>query len=348
MTAFVFFVIAASSFAGIHVVRRRVHVHEDRFRPAPADRLGGGDEGVRHGDHLVPGPDPKAQQGQPEGVRAAADPGGELRPAERGELLLELGDERAAREGGLVEHLLDRVRDLPADRLVLGFQVQEGYFHFFFSSVIFRKTFAGFPATIVPGGTSFVTTLPAPDDRLLPHRHAGEDRRAGADRGAFLDERRDADPVRLRLEPASFDRGPGVHVVDEGDVVADEDVVLDRHPLADEGVAGDLAVPADLRALLDLDEGADLAVVADLAAVEVDEVVHLHPFAELHGGGDLLQRIRARSSSRPPLRPGPGRRPGSGRSRPSRRRFSASGRRPRGSGSPAARPGRSNRGSSPS
>src|SRR5512140_3692133 len=153
---------------GIHVVGRRVHVDEDRLRSAPADRLGGGDERVRHGDHFVPGPDSKAEQGCPKGVRAAPHPGGELRPAERGELLFELRHERAARERGLVEHLLDRVRDLPADRLVLGFQVQVGNLHRFFSSVIFRSTFAGFPATIIPGGTSFVTTLPAPTIDFSP------------------------------------------------------------------------------------------------------------------------------------------------------------------------------------
>ena len=233
----------------VHVVRRRVHVDEDRLRAAPADRLGGGDEGVRHGDHLVPGPDPKPQQGHPEGVRAAPYPGGELRPAERGELLFELRDERAAREGGLVEHLLDRVRDLRADRLVLGFQVQEGNLHCFFSSVIFLKSLRRVPGHDRPRGDVLRHHAARAHDRLLPHRHAGEDRRARADGGALLDERRDADPVRLRLKPAPLDRGPGVHVVDEGDVVADEDVVLDRHPLADEGVAGDLAVLPDLRAL---------------------------------------------------------------------------------------------------
>src|SRR4030067_3253012 len=81
---------------------------------------------------------------------------------ESGNLLLELGDKRTAGEGGLVQHLLDRRGDLILDRLVLGFQIQEGDLHDFSPSVIFRRTRAGFPATIVSGGTSFVTTLPAP------------------------------------------------------------------------------------------------------------------------------------------------------------------------------------------
>ena len=237
-----------------------------------------------------PGPTPRASRASQRASVPLPTPAANCVPQNDGELLFELRHERAAREGGLFEHLLDRVRDLRADRLVLGLQVQERDLHFFFSSVIFLKTFAGFPATIVPGGTSFVTTLPAPTIAFSPTVTPARIVDARSDGGPLLDQRRDADPVRLRLKPASLDRGPGVHVVDEGDVVADEDVVLDRHPLADEGVAGDLAVLPDLRALLDLDEGADLAVVADLAAVEVDEVVHLHPFAKLDGGGDLLQR----------------------------------------------------------
>src|ERR1700722_11192828 len=38
----------------------------------------------------------------------------------------------------------------------------------FDSSVTYRKTLAGFPATIAPAGTSFVTTLPAPTIAFSP------------------------------------------------------------------------------------------------------------------------------------------------------------------------------------
>ena len=134
-----------------------------------------------------------------------------------------------------------------------------------------------------------MTTEPAPDDRPLADRHAGQDGRARADRGALLDEGRDDLPVGLGLEAPAFDGRPGVHIVDKGDVMADEDVVLDGHALADEGVRGDLAVLADKGVLLDLDERPDLGAVADRAAVEVDEGEDLDVFPQLDVGAILCR-----------------------------------------------------------
>src|ERR1700730_1741777 len=55
-----------------------------------------------------------------------------------------------------------------------GYQSQKRIFfvvwHYLFlgAAVMLRSTFAGFPATIVFAGTSFVTTLPAPTSAFSP------------------------------------------------------------------------------------------------------------------------------------------------------------------------------------
>ena len=75
----------------------------------------------------------------------------------------------------------------------------------------------------------------------------------------------------LRLSIRS--RGPGVEVVDEGNVVTHKDVVLDGDPLANEGMSGDLAVLSDFGPLLNFHKGHDLRAIADRAAVEIDKIV---------------------------------------------------------------------------
>ena len=139
---------------------------------------------------------------------------------------------------------------------------------------------------MVQGGTSLVTTAPAPT--IAPSPIVTPARMVAL-------EPTDA-PFRMNVgttfQSASVCRAPAgrrrprVHIVDKRHVMADEDVVLDRHAFADEGVGGDLAVPADEGALLDLDEGPDLGIVADRAAVEVDEGENLDVLAQLDVGRD--------------------------------------------------------------
>ena len=125
---------------------------------------------------------------------------------------------------------------------------------------------------MVSGGTSRVTTLPAPTMARSPMTTLAR---------MVAPEPIDAPAltsVRSTFQSFSVCSSPsdvvarGIRVVDEHHAVADEHVVLDRDAFADERVARNLAAPADGGVLLDLDERADLGVVADLAAVEVDEL----------------------------------------------------------------------------
>ena len=122
------------------------------------------------------------------------------------------------------------------------------------------------------GGTSLVTTLPAPTMAFSPMVMLERIVAPGADRCSLLDYRSLDLPVGFGLQLPVGGRGPRIAVVDEHHAVADEDVVLNRDAFADERMARDLAALADAGVLLDLDEGADLRFVADLATVQVDEL----------------------------------------------------------------------------
>jgi len=121
----------------------------------------------------------------------------------------------------------------------------------------------------------------APDDRVYTDRYSAENGGARPDRRAFFDPGWHDLPVGFSLQTAAADRGPGIFVVYESDVVADENVVLDRHAFADKSVTGNFAVFADKSVLLDLHERADLGVVADRAAVQIYEIKNFHVLAEL-------------------------------------------------------------------
>ena len=113
------------------------------------------------------------------------------------------------------------------------------------ASLIARNTLAGFPATMVSGGTSRVTTLPAPTMARSPIVTFASTGGAGADRRALLHDRVLDLPIAGGLQLSGRGRRSRIGVVDEHHAVADEDVILDRHALADEGVARDLAPPAN-------------------------------------------------------------------------------------------------------
>ena len=122
------------------------------------------------------------------------------------------------------------------------------------------------------GGTSRVTTLPAPTMACSPmttlERIVAPD---PIDAPVCTSVGSTFQSCSVWSSPVGG-RRPRIRVVDEHHAVADEDMVLDRDALADERVARDLAAPADRRVLLNLDERADLGLVADRAAVEVDEL----------------------------------------------------------------------------
>ena len=74
----------------VDVEARLVHVHEDRPRSREQDAVGAGDEGERDGDHLVPRPHSRGEQGQVQRRRPGAR-GNRVRHADEvGEALLQL------------------------------------------------------------------------------------------------------------------------------------------------------------------------------------------------------------------------------------------------------------------
>src|SRR5271163_1452940 len=116
------------------------------------------------------------------------------------------------------------------------------------------------------------------DHRARPHNGVfsnagiGENGRAGADRGSFLNYRSFHAPVSFGLQAACGGCRARVEIVNEHHTVSDEDVVFDVHAFTNKRVARNLAAFAYGRVLLYLDESSDFGFVANLAAIEVDEL----------------------------------------------------------------------------
>ena len=87
-----------SQFCRIHVVRVLIDVHEFRKRSRLRDGLGGGDEGVRYGNHHVARLHSAGHEGEAQSVRAAADGYRIADIAEGGKCLLKLFHHRTANE----------------------------------------------------------------------------------------------------------------------------------------------------------------------------------------------------------------------------------------------------------
>ena len=138
---------------------------------------------------------------------------------------------------------------------------------------------------------------------------ASQQRGAGSDRGAALDDRTLAIPIGLRLKLAVGAGGAGIAIVDERHTVPDEHFGFNRDALADECVTANLATAANLRSLLDFNERPDLCSIADFAAVEVDKGENLYVAAKLNvsrnpfavGNADRSQAHRFRERKLPEL-----------------------------------------------
>jgi hypothetical protein len=76
----------------------RIHVDQDRLRSSRVDRLNGGDERVRHGDHLSPRRHPERDQSKLNGDGAVADTDAVIGSAELSEAALEVLDIGPERE----------------------------------------------------------------------------------------------------------------------------------------------------------------------------------------------------------------------------------------------------------
>ena len=134
---------------------------------------------------------------------------------------------------------------------------------------------AGLPATSALSGTLRVTTAPAPTVANRPDVVAGDDDRAGADRGAVR--RRIGLTVqssaRASRPSAVIDRGnrslvrialgPMNTPSSDGHAVVDQRRVLDLHPIADDDSLVDERVATDDAVGADLCAGPDLCSVPD-------------------------------------------------------------------------------------
>ena len=237
----------------IHGVGLRVDVDKIRLRAGLGNRFGGRDERVRHGHDDVAGRTPAAVNAN----RSASVPlftptqyfasqnsansrsnpstaGPPMNPAVCKSRLENLHQFRLESPDGASpnrqrEFFRSRVISLP-----LGMTLR-----------IERNIFAGLPATITFGGTSRVTTLPAPTMAFSPIVTLRKNRGAGTDRSAALHQRlfRRCQSFSV-CSPPSAVVAPRIRIVDERHAMADENVVFDGHAFADESVAGNLAAPA--------------------------------------------------------------------------------------------------------
>src|SRR6266852_3010989 len=124
----------------------------------------------------------------------------------------------------------------------------------FFSSLTNLKNFAGFPATIAFGGTSFVTTLPAPTIAFSPI--------------VTLHKIVEPEPIDAPSHTRVFSTFQSASVCKPPPLaVAHKHVVLDVHSFADKCVARNLAAPPHSRILLYFHKRADLRFISDFAAV---------------------------------------------------------------------------------
>jgi len=148
-----------------------------------------------------------------------------------------------------------------------------------------RKSLAGLPATIALGGTSLVTTLPAPTIAFSP---------------MTICERMVApEPIEAPVLTTVFStfQSPGKRSVDEYDSMANEDVILDGHPFAHECVTGDFAVTSDDCVFLHFNECADLGGIADCTAIQIDEGSELHVLPQLDVRSDALHFVHRATAS---------------------------------------------------
>src|SRR3989304_2064233 len=133
--------------------------------------LHGRDERVGDCHGRVAGLYSRGHWGERQGVGPVCDPDAMARPAESGVVILKGGKLRAAYEARGPERLPEYRDELRLELHVRRDQVKKWRLvrrvcvtHL--STLL--STLAGFPATIVSGGTSFVTVLPAPTIEFSP------------------------------------------------------------------------------------------------------------------------------------------------------------------------------------
>ena len=108
-------------------------ITESDFSLHVGDTFGGGDEGVGYRDDFVMWLYVCGEKGEMDGGGATGAAHAVFGVAEMGEIVFEFFDIRAHNEGGVVNDLLDGGIDFRFDGLVVGFEVNKGYFHGYYS-----------------------------------------------------------------------------------------------------------------------------------------------------------------------------------------------------------------------
>src|ERR1700694_3768048 len=163
-----------AQFRRIERIRASVHIHEIRKRSGLGNRLRGRNECVGNREDNVPRQDTRAREGKSQRVRAAADPSAMFGVAILGKFSFKslhcgTADERSGSDGGCengYELILEfYVRCHEIDKWNSPVLIHSCVLAF---DVVERSTLAGLPATMTFGGTSRVTTLPAPTMEFSP------------------------------------------------------------------------------------------------------------------------------------------------------------------------------------
>ena len=151
------------------------------------------------------------------------------------------------------------------------------------------------PATSAWSGHVACDHRPGTDGREAPDVVAGDDDRAGADRGASSEADRAHDPVVGPRELAVRRDRAREPIVGEDRVRPDEDAVLDGHAVVDERSVLDLHAVADDHVLVDERVAADDALSADARpAPDLGAVPDARPRAD----GDVILDVGGRVQAR--------------------------------------------------
>ena len=113
----------------IDQVAALLHIHKHRRRAHSADRLRGGKEAERGGDHLIARADAQAPQGQDQGIGAAVAADGMGHPTGGGEVLLKAGDRGAADVLTAAQYLKHSPIELSSQLLDLLAEAERGHLH---------------------------------------------------------------------------------------------------------------------------------------------------------------------------------------------------------------------------
>src|SRR5207245_11712611 len=130
--------------------------------------FGGCTEPVRNGHNALARFHICCHECKPQRVRSAVDADAIFCIAELCKFPLEVLDHRPPDETRVAEGLLNHLHELRLQLLVRCHEIKKWdlrcarHFGYCFSCFRYRKTLAGFPATMAFAGTSLVTTLPSP------------------------------------------------------------------------------------------------------------------------------------------------------------------------------------------